>query len=719
MRKIIATLNAENQKSGEIPKKFALSQLGPFIGLAFGLALTSGLWLLAENLSKNASQQMFEQQVSHATLAIDRVLGDISGLLSVIRGVVENRPDLDEADFESIMQAQNQRLFSSGLQYVALIKPLTGGRCTEQTARPPNNTNVPSLKLGPGCLQLASVYPLATNEHLIGPMEVLESPDRANAVLRAMDFGYIAFTPPIDVAPDSIASPGLISFLPAYRRTQSLATVPARREALVGLAVAAFSFEDLLRAELGGAFFRKINMRIVDLGLVGRSQKSEVDSRRVLEGQSLIRRFGPESGIDSIDPDADWNTFERQHAGRNWLVSFSQNSQVESFPAVTSPQLVLLLGGLLTALLFSYMRTLATDRFRANSIAEKMTQHLGEREAQLRQALDAAEMGSWMWRIDDGTFTADSRAIDLLGLGSGPIDGLFAQIHPDDKTTARIALQRAIETGMPFYAECRLVATVKGVRWVELSAQLTLTALGEVTLASGLVRNVTERYRLTLARRQLLSKLITAEEKERRRIARELHDQLGQEITAISLGLRNLQEMAAESEGRHELLNRLKQIVSDVDSRVERFTLDLRPVVLDDLGLEAALEAQFTQWSDVHCIRVNSHMSGLTDANFPFELSTTIFRVIQESLTNVARHAGASAVDVIIEASDTEVKVVVEDNGEGQQRPIGASSHGLAGMRERVEALGGQFRSESSAGSGFSVFVRLPVGEMAEILVES
>lgn len=627
----------------------------------------------------------------------------------MVRSVAENDPALAEDAFQTTMHGQNQRLFSAGLQYVGYVKASSSAVCVEASPNLPADSAGAPAMLGEGCLNMTMVYPRPTNEHILGPLQVSERPELSGTIIRAMDYGYLALTPPLTASRNNHAAPGLLVYMPVYRRGESLATVPARRRALAGMVVAAISLEDLVRAELGGQYFESINVLIRDFGLVGRVRASEQESSVVLDARSLLRG-GELSESRGFSNQERVVSLERQHAGRFWSVAFAELPvDVTVANALSAPRMLLILGSLLTVFLAAYLYMLSQGRRRAERLARRMTMHLSEREGQLHLALDSAEMGSWIWREDKAGFTADARSIALLGLGDGPISNLFARLTPGDRLRADKALERATLDKSPLQFEGRLETPSAGVRWVELSAQLTRADSGKLTHATGLVRNVTERVEMFLARKQLLSKLITAEEKERRRIARELHDQLGQEITALSLGLRNLQELTNESDARQDLLDGLKKLVGDIDSRVDRFTLDLRPVVLDDLGLDAALQAHFNQWTEVHGIELNSHLAGLNSAKLPFELVTTVFRVVQESLTNVARHSQASSVDVIVELSNGEIKVVVEDNGNGQQRPIGPQSYGLMGMRERVEGLGGQFRAESSNESGFSVFVRVPV----------
>ncbi|MFK7963226.1 MAG: CHASE domain-containing protein [Burkholderiaceae bacterium] len=680
-----------------------------------GVALTLGLWSHASRLSAQNAQEMFTQRVDLANLAIDRVFGELTSLLSMVKSIAETDPSFERPLFNATLRGQNQRLFSAGLQYIGFIKASAASECTDPTTGLPSATGGAPAMLGEGCLSLDMVYPRPTNEHVLGQLQVTERPDLSGAIIRAMDYGYLALTPPLPASRNNHAQPGLIIYLPVYQRNESLATVPARRQALAGMVVAAMSLEDMVRAELGGEYFETTNVRIRDFGLVGRARASNADSTVVLDARSLLR---PTANADLASAialeDGTSNrqqvSFNRQPAGRYWSVEFAEISPASSLSNVlTAPRMVLLLGALMTAALCAYLHILSRGRRQAERLASRMTQHLHEREGQLRQALDAADMGSWTWRADHSGFDADSRAMNLLGLGSGEIGRLFDQLRSEDQVTAERALERSISENTSFYVEGRLKPTEQGTRWVELSAQLSLSDDKTVTRATGLVRDITQRVEVLLAKRQLHGKLIYAEERERRRIARELHDQLGQEITALSLGLRNLEQMTNASAARSDLLSGLKKLVGEIDTRVDRFTLDLRPVVLDDLGLEAALQAHFSQWTDVHGIELNSHLAGLAGAKLPFEHTTTVFRVVQESLTNVARHAQASRVDVIVELSEAEIRVVIEDNGTGRLKPVEPQSYGLMGMSERVEALGGQFRAESSPDAGFSVFVRLPV----------
>jgi signal transduction histidine kinase len=228
---------------------------------------------------------------------------------------------------------------------------------------------------------------------------------------------------------------------------------------------------------------------------------------------------------------------------------------------------------------------------------------------------------------------------------------------------------------------------------------------------------IRERIQLEHAREQLLRQLVTAQEEERRRIARELHDQMGQHVTALQLGLRTLKDASAGRSTTLTALEQLSQIVTTLGQEAHALALELRPTALDDLGLYVALGQHITQWTARTQITVDFHSTGLEQQRLPPAIETTIYRVIQEALTNVAKHADATHVSMIVEGHPNRVQAIVEDNGRGFDHdilldPTGARDRlGLAGMRERVEQVGGTLMIESARDGGTSVFVRIPLGQ--------
>jgi two-component system CheB/CheR fusion protein len=232
---------------------------------------------------------------------------------------------------------------------------------------------------------------------------------------------------------------------------------------------------------------------------------------------------------------------------------------------------------------------------------------------------------------------------------------------------------------------------------------------------TALQAQIAERLRSEQTRQQLLQQLVTAQEEERRHIARELHDQLGQELTALILGLKALQGAPAIDDGIAERIAQLQAMAVRIGQDVRTLAVQLRPSVLDDLGLVLALSNYVEQWSARANVAVDLHSSRLEGERLPLVVETTIYRLVQEALTNVLKHAQASEVSVIIERHSHEVRLIVEDDGMGFRVPTAPSDPtltsqlGLIGMQERVALLNGTLTIESAPGSGTSIFAHIPL----------
>jgi signal transduction histidine kinase len=221
------------------------------------------------------------------------------------------------------------------------------------------------------------------------------------------------------------------------------------------------------------------------------------------------------------------------------------------------------------------------------------------------------------------------------------------------------------------------------------------------------------------ARSHLLSRLISAQEEERKRIARELHDGVGQALTSILVHIKVL-EQSDDPQAQQARLGELHRIVDETLAAVRLLSRELRPSALDDLGLAAALERYVAEFAvryphldvDLHCD---------LPVRLPSSVETSLYRVIQEAMTNAARYSQATALSVVVVQRNGQVQAIVEDNGQGfdveRTRRTG-SSVGLHSMVERSELLGGTTDIESSA-DGTTVYVELPVESSVETLPEA
>lgn len=210
-------------------------------------------------------------------------------------------------------------------------------------------------------------------------------------------------------------------------------------------------------------------------------------------------------------------------------------------------------------------------------------------------------------------------------------------------------------------------------------------------------------------RRKLLEGVITAQEEERRRIARELHDSTSQSLTSLKMSLQILQANCNSPQVDSQV-NDLRQVVDHTLDEVHDLAIQLRPAALDDLGLAVALERYTHEWRARHNIAVDMVIH-LGKQRLPQEIETALYRIVQEALTNVARHAAAQTVSVLVERRRGDVVAVIEDDGRGfmLDKTIGKRHLGLLGIRERSELLGGTLSLESAPQEGTSVFVTIPV----------
>jgi PAS domain S-box-containing protein len=226
-----------------------------------------------------------------------------------------------------------------------------------------------------------------------------------------------------------------------------------------------------------------------------------------------------------------------------------------------------------------------------------------------------------------------------------------------------------------------------------------------------LVRDVTERRQAEAVRQDLLRRLVSAQEDERRRVARELHDSLGQLVTAMLLGISAVRDAGSFPPAALERLDELQRLAHEMGRAVHALAVRLRPTALDDVGLQGALRQHLENWAARTGVAAEFQAVGRETARFPSDIETTLYRVVQEALTNVARHAHARRVSLVIQQQDGCGIVVVEDDGVGFDADAAAASQrlGLLGMRERLALVGGVLEIESSPGAGTTLIARIPL----------
>jgi PAS domain S-box-containing protein len=229
-----------------------------------------------------------------------------------------------------------------------------------------------------------------------------------------------------------------------------------------------------------------------------------------------------------------------------------------------------------------------------------------------------------------------------------------------------------------------------------------------------------ERERLRVAeavaaeRQALLDAVVRAQEEERRHLARELHDEIGQALTGLQL---QLAAFARGQNGRAAALE-TEQIVRDLTARVSNLSVDLRPSALDTLGLLPALLSHVQRFQARTSLRIDLRHDGL-DRRFPSPVEITAYRVVQEALTNVVRHAGARSATVQLLADEEALTLAVRDDGRGFDLHASRRTGGLSGMRERVELLGGTLTIDTATEQGTLITAELPLHEGATAALQA
>jgi PAS domain S-box-containing protein len=353
------------------------------------------------------------------------------------------------------------------------------------------------------------------------------------------------------------------------------------------------------------------------------------------------------------------------------------------------------------------------------TVRVRAQESLAVREAYLRAMLDNFPFLVWLKDVD-GHFLAvneafarscgRSQAADVVGLTDFDVwpRDLAQRYVDDDLGVMTRRKQKDVEE--PIFTE-------GAPRWFETFKTPVLDKRGQVLGTTGFARDITERQRLDeelRAQREQLRALAahveSVREEERVRIAREIHDELGQALTCMSMDLAFLDKQLPKEDAQAAArVATLATLVKETVTTVRRISSELRPSILDDLGLGAAVEwlaHDFETRTGIDCaVSVPSTITIST------ERATVVFRICQEALTNVARHAHASRVSIdLIEAGDS-LTLEVHDNGRGitDQEIHRPDSLGLLGMRERAALLGGAAEVTGSAGHGTSVTVRVPL----------
>ena len=699
-----------------VPARIAL-----LAGLLAGLCVTAALFFVVSRLETRQEELRFRELAQRRFAA---VRGGTEGALAALHGVnqlfaavgavsseqfaiytrplLQAHPYLIALGFQRIVPHQERAAYEARMRLhfpaFQITEPAPDGSVVRAGSRPAYRV-------------IEYIEPLARNEAVFGMDSGYMEAHNA-AARRAAQAGVPVATSLFGLPQYKGLRKGFMVLLPVYAWQGS--PLPAR---VHGYNAAVFLADELFARILAPAGMMSspgltIRVHSVEAGRIGEQvfQSGSLPSDRSWLALHAAKLFGCKPLVLHEDIDI---------AGSSWRLtteaawSFLPGDHVGSL-------LVLLLGLASTLSAACYLR--ATQR-RALELAHAnalLNRDIAERH-QIEQALCRSEdrfrrlvelSSDWYWEQDAAyrfSLLAGRKVKEtpeMLATVIGRTRWEVASANPDE-----LAAHRAlVESRRPFQDfEYLLTLTSSQQVWLSVNGEPVFDADGRFAGYRGTGRDISQRKRSEQALRELTAHRESIKEQERKRIAREIHDELGQTLLALRLDVASLHLRV----GHHpRLRERVGLALSQIDvtiKAVRSIINDLRPPVLD-LGLDAAIEwqvGQFQRRSGIRChLAWNSGATGLDE-----RLATALFRIVQEALTNVLRHAGASEVTITLGSTARAIHMAIADNGRGA-RPEEcrhAGGFGLAGISERVLALGGKFEIVSAPDMGMTLLVCLPL----------
>lgn len=357
----------------------------------------------------------------------------------------------------------------------------------------------------------------------------------------------------------------------------------------------------------------------------------------------------------------------------------------------------------------------------------KAWEQLEQSEEQLSTAQQIGRLGSWEWDINENTLRWSAELCRIYGITPEnqpqTYDEYLEYIHPEDRNNVDKQIRKAYEEKSEFSFVHRLIRSDGAVKTLSCRGEIITDENANPVKMIGTGQDITtlkEAEQKLRTYSEQLKKLTAKQEKvredERIRIAREIHDELGQMLTVLKMDISIALKRAENKLGNEivsEFSKEIDKIIDRIDTiihSVQRITTELRPEVLDDLGLKEALEWQAQEFEDRAQVKLEFTNNASSINNLDDERSTAIFRIFQETLTNILRHAQASKVQILLEEDDEYLILNVKDNGKGiSQKDIEyTNSLGIIGMKERSNFLGGSIDFEGEPGEGTSVTLKIP-----------
>jgi PAS domain S-box-containing protein len=344
-------------------------------------------------------------------------------------------------------------------------------------------------------------------------------------------------------------------------------------------------------------------------------------------------------------------------------------------------------------------------------LAEEMLRRSEER---LRLAQKVARIGTFEWNIETGVNIWTPELEAMYGLAPGSFDktqtSFETLVHPDDRGRVIEWVDDALKTGRPNTGEWRVIWPDGSLHWIAGRWQAFMSQSGEAVRMIGVNMDVTDQKRAQEEIAGMTRKLVEAQEQERARIARELHDDINQRVALLSIELDELRLKRDDlPTGVRARMDGLQLLASDISTDLHALSHELHSSKLDHLGIVRAMTSWCKEFGDRQKLKIDfksRHVPKLSQ-----EISICLFRVLQEAAYNAVKHSGAKRIEVQLVENSGEIHLNVSDSGKGFDIEAAGQSHGLGltSMRERVRLVGGTIAIESEPTGGTKIHVRVPL----------
>ena len=452
--------------------------------------------------------------------------------------------------------------------------------------------------------------------------------------------------------------------------------------------------------------------RLISMELQGRTVANQ--ALRVLAGEAPVSiPFGGEEAYINL---YDWRELKR------WQIPVSAIPDPNEIrfrqPTLWEQYRWYVIGALSLAIIETALVLVLFINLKRRKKAEL---ELAESRMRLDLAADSAGAGLWIYNMATGRIWATDRARILYGFAPTDdvdFDIFLKVVHQDDRDRLTQVIQNTVRDNSEFFCEYRISLPDGSSRWMSARGRTQQDALGKTIGLMGAAVDISARKQMEESLleseqnlRSLTGRLINAQEEERSRIARELHDDITQRLAVLAIEIGNLELLPAASQTQWKSeVGTVKNNLIKVSEDIHAISRKLHPSIIDDLGLVKAIQSESAAFTKREGVEVTFRHEAVPE-KLPKDISLALFRVIQESLRNITRHSQAKNVYIFVSNSDNTINLSISDSGVGfdQQLVQNKAGLGLVSMRERVHLVGGTISFDSEPGEGTVINVSVPL----------